>query len=355
MKIHHFSIFVFLVTSRSFSQDISTPEGRIGIEHHTHYWRDSTKKLIVGHTGLFSILGKQFSVASPAVSRNEAYSGCDSGIVYSISPSIIRVICKFIAAGSIEGAPAISNDTIFVGFKNNLFPAFSITDGNLLWKYETNGPVVTTPIIHDKFVYFTTSNGYCYSLKTETGEFKWRFNVPSAASSPIYDQRISFDKDVIKVGNDRQRIYAINAKNGDEEWHHDGAGGQPLVNELRVFAKSFEGTVSSIDKITGHRDWWLKGDLVPGTTEFALSSNTLVFGNGSRILATDSDSGEGFKWERAPPSALTDPPIMIGDVFYAPSGDKKNSPLISEQERNTTLSIPTSTRIRQLLLAPVIS
>ena len=319
-----FLIFIFLLVFSIplHAQDAATSEGQKNIEHRTRYYEGAPIKKFSSKTLSFQMEGKKFANVSPALYEGISYIGTDSGIIYSITPAEIKSISRLDNSGAAEGVPAVTKDNIFVGFKNNLFAAFSRNDGKLLWKYETKGPVVTSPLVHGDMVYFTTSNGFVYALKSETGAFKWKFNVLSKASSP------AFDNDVIFVGNDRQRMYAINAKagmeGGKELWHFDGAGGQPVINESDVYGISLTGSIYSLDKTTGHGVWSFgSGYLVEGTTDFALSNYTLVFGNGMSIYGHDSRAGEGFKWKKDFSRSIVGTPIIVGDVVYASCGDGK--------------------------------
>lgn len=323
LKIIAASIFIIGLFSPSLhAQDAASEDGQKSIEHRTRFYQGQPIKQFSAKTSSFQIEGKKFANASSAFYEGISYIGTDSGIVFSVTPNEIRNLCKLENGGAIEGAPALTKDKIFIGFKNNFFAAFSRSDGKLLWKYETKGPVITTPLVHGDMVYFTTLNGFVYALKSETGAFKWKFNVLSKASSPAYDN------DVIFVGNDRQRMYAINAKTGieggKELWHFDGSGGTPVINESDIYGSSLTGVIHSIDKTTGHGVWHFgAGYLVEGTTDFALSNYTLVFGNGTSIYAIDSRAGEGFKWKKELPRQIVGVPIIVGDVVYATCGDRK--------------------------------
>ena len=317
-------IILLLTLSVSlYAQDAATSVGQNAIEHRMRFFEGSTTKKFSSKTSSFKIKGQKFSTSSPAIFDGIGYAGTDSGCIFSVTASEIKLLCKLENAGAVEGAPAVTKENVYVGFKNNLFAAFSRDDGKLLWKYETKGPITTTPLVHEKRVYFTTSNGLCYAFDAETGAFKWKFSVLSKASSPAYDKGITFEKDIVYVGNDRQQLYALNAKNGDKLWDHYGAGGQPLMTDLRVHGISKDGSIYALDKNTGHPDWHCRGTLNEGTTELALANNTLVFGNGNNIIAVDSRSGEGFKWEKELSRPLASAPIIIGDLVYAACLDGK--------------------------------
>ncbi len=317
-------ILVFLAGSsiNLHAQDAALPEGQKAIQHRSRYFEGNPIRKFTAKNSISRLEAKKFSGVSSSIYEGVAYVGTDLDEVVTVTSSEINRKYKLENAGAIEGAPAITKDKVFVGFKNNLIAAFSREDGKLLWKYETKGPV-TTPLVHGDMIYFTTSNGLCYALKEETGTFKWKFSILSKASSPAYVQGAGFENDLVIVGTERRQIYALSAKKGDKVWVHDGAGGQPVVGDIDIYAVEKIGSVVAIDKSDGRGLWHFRGDLVEGTTEFALAKNTIVFGNGSRIMALDSRMGEGFKWKRDLPQPLGSAPIIVGNVTYATCLDGK--------------------------------
>ena len=198
---------VFSIPLRA--QDAATIEGQKAIDHRLRFYEGTPIKNFSAKTTSFSIEGQKFSSASPAIYDGVVYIGTDSGCIYSVTPTEIKRLCKLDNAGAIEGTLAVTKDYVFGGFNNKLFAAFSRNDGKMLWKFETKGPVVTTPLVHGRFVYFSTSNGYVYGLDAESGSFKWRMNTVSKAFAPVFDN--AYNDDILFIGNDRQRIVAINA------------------------------------------------------------------------------------------------------------------------------------------------
>jgi outer membrane protein assembly factor BamB len=318
-------IFLFLSLGLLFAlpllaQNASTPEGQKSIEHRNRFYIGNPIKHFSAKSTSLTIAGQSFSNASPAVYDDIAYVGTDSGNIYSVTSTEIKKLCKLENGGAIEGAVALTKDNVYAGFANNLFAAFSRSDGSLLWKYETKGAVSKTPLVHEEMVYFSAA-GFVYCLNAETGKFKWRFNALTNASAPAYEN------DVIFIGNDRQRLYAINAKQGmdagKELWHYDGAGGTPMINGPDVYALTLAGEVASVDITTGHPVWHSITESVPGTSEVACVNNTLVFNNGKRVFGADSRAGERFKWSKPVANPLAGAPIIIGNVAYIACLDGK--------------------------------
>ncbi len=306
------STFLLISLTTAFAQDAATPEGQKAIEWRTRFYAGTPIKKFSDATSKIKLKGPKFSTASPAIYDGVPYVGTDSALVVALAPFEFKAGFELVGSGSIQGAPALTKERVYIGFSKNMFAAFERETGKLVWKYETKGPVTTTPLIHGKVVYFTTSNGFCYALDAETGSFKWKFNALSQASSP------AFDNDIVYIGTAKFRTYAINAKNGDQIWENVTSGGQPTLSDLNIYVTNKVGSVICLDKATGTERWSFKGDLYEGTSDFALANNTLVVGNITRVFGMDSRAGSSaVKWTKTFSRPLAGAPIIVGDVVYA--------------------------------------
>lgn len=47
----------------------------------------------------------------------------------------------------------------------------------LKWKFQTQGRIMTSPVVVDRVVYFGSRDGNIYALKLENGVLKWKYNI----------------------------------------------------------------------------------------------------------------------------------------------------------------------------------
>ena len=75
------------------------------------------------------------------------------------------MIWKNKTAGDIEASPSIAGDVIvYQDSRSNVYAA-NVSDGEVLWNYETIGTAVSTAAISDTCIYIGCNESFLYSLK----------------------------------------------------------------------------------------------------------------------------------------------------------------------------------------------
>jgi outer membrane protein assembly factor BamB len=110
------------------------------------------------------------------------------------------------------------NDYSNLGFKGGESP----DTNNLLWKFNDNGAqkgeIFSTPIVVNDFVYYTTTNGYLYSVNRKTGDREWVFELgKDTYATPTYSNGYIYIGTGTDYENTKNYIYRISAKSGKED------------------------------------------------------------------------------------------------------------------------------------------
>jgi outer membrane protein assembly factor BamB len=114
--------------------------------------------------------------------------------------------------------PTFQNDYSNLGFQEGKSP----DTNNLLWKFNDDGAqkgeIFSTPIVVNDQVYFTTTNGYLYSVNRKTGDREWMFDLDKDTyASPTYSDGFIYIGTGTDYENTENFIYRINADNGTED------------------------------------------------------------------------------------------------------------------------------------------
>ncbi|MEA1981278.1 MAG: PQQ-binding-like beta-propeller repeat protein [candidate division Zixibacteria bacterium] len=132
-------------------------------------------------------------LVSPAAIGQLVYCADINGFVYGINRSTWKIIWKQHAGGQIWDAPAVSDNTIFVGLSSGEIVALDALTGTINWRFDANEVVSAKPIVVNNILIVGTLRGKVFSLNTNSGkiidqkEFKGAIKYsPVADGNKIY-------------------------------------------------------------------------------------------------------------------------------------------------------------------------
>ena len=137
--------------------------------------------------------------------------------------------------------------------------AVNSVDGSLLWNFETEGKIYSTPAVYRGTVWVASSDTYLYGLKLESGERAFQMkNDRAVVSSPV-----CADGKVMLAGGDGF-CRAWNVDDGSLVWEWDSVKNfvvtRPLVNDGVLFFGSWGNEFYALDVATGTTRWkWWNG------------------------------------------------------------------------------------------------
>jgi outer membrane protein assembly factor BamB/tRNA A-37 threonylcarbamoyl transferase component Bud32 len=139
-----------------------------------------------------------FTLDSPIASDSIAYStnfyfGSSNGVVYAVSKDG-REIWHTRLGGGIETTPAVAFGKVYVGADDGNLYALNASNGKLLWKYTTGGPIVASPVVSlNGLVYVGSTDGRIYALDAKNGELVWSDNTGASIEvTPVLDNGMLF-------------------------------------------------------------------------------------------------------------------------------------------------------------------
>jgi outer membrane protein assembly factor BamB len=81
--------------------------------------------------------------------------------------------------------------------------------GSLLWRFKTNGEVVSSPVADYGMVYVGSRDHFLYSLNVTSGEEVWKFETGSQVESTP-----SIVEGKVYVGSNDNFVYCLDAYDG---------------------------------------------------------------------------------------------------------------------------------------------
>lgn len=166
-------------------------------------------------------------MSSPAVNNENIFFTSWDGNLYSVGTDGTLNWKKQI--GESTSSPAVSDDELFVGTgllgQSGKLLAYQM-DGTLLWEYEVEGPIQSSPVVADGKVYFATNEleGQIYCLDATKGSLIWSY-MPSPTNY-ILSSPVIADGDLF-IASDNGHVYAFSDHT---------ASGSDQVNVLMIIA-----------------------------------------------------------------------------------------------------------------------
>ena len=148
------------------------------------------------------------------------------------------------------------------------------------WKYQTNGPIFSSPATSVDKVVFGSADGNIYCLFAKNGKLAWKHQTSaSVLGSPI------IKGDSVFIGGSDHSFRAIDINNGKLLWKFDGIEGpvvsQPVIDGDKIIFGAWDRHLYALDKNSGALLWkWNNGS---GVRNYSPAScipvvvDTLVF------------------------------------------------------------------------------
>ncbi len=172
-------------------------------------------------------------------------------------------------SGSVEAAPVLDRDTVYIGSSAGNVYAFDRYEGRRRWVFETQLPIDSALAVTEESLFVVASDGTVFALEPETGELQWEGEVSGSVESAP-----TFSRGVLFVGHD-EGVSALAAETGEELWVHEtdaGVVGTPATTPgfetNRVYVGTYQDEVLALETASGEELWTapINGAVVGGPT-----------------------------------------------------------------------------------------
>jgi outer membrane protein assembly factor BamB len=314
------------------SASISSPavaDGRVFIRFYDGsygrvYALNKTTSALLWNSTSEWLYGRTFS---PAVWNGRLYiiSGGYGVALNAIDYLTGSVLWTYNQNYGITSSPTIANGKVFFIENSGIYlRALNATTGAGLWThYEFVGEqsaIVASPTVADGIVVYGLSDGRVIALNETTGGAIWSYNVGGIVrSSPA----IAYDK--VFVGSANGTVYAFN-KSGALVWNYMTNGSitysSPAIANGRVFIGSNDGKVYSLNATTGELIWnYTTGGAIASSP--AVAGGKVFIGSNDGKLYVLNENSAVLIWSYATGGAVQSSPAVAGGAVFVGSDDRK--------------------------------
>ena len=212
------------------------------------------------------------------------------------------------------------------------------------WKFQTEGPITSSPVVAAGMVFVGSGDGYLYAVNATTGTKMWASWVGTPAGSPTLNDNKVF---IASSGT----VFAFDMATGASEWNQslreETSAGAPLVVDSRVFV-SGNSTVFAFNEAFGVRLYEESIPHVDGITRLIYTDGLVVataFRNGTDagigLNGFEARNAYGRFWVYLEPSGKDRYSSFIEDeaakIFAVVTGSGGNSSVFGVTRMGMTL------------------
>jgi outer membrane protein assembly factor BamB/pimeloyl-ACP methyl ester carboxylesterase len=186
---------------------------------------------------------------------NVLFFGSGDGNIYALNTADGNLRWRFKTNGIVHTSPAFYNGTVYAGSWDRNLYAIDAKTGKEKWRFKTGQDakyhlmegIQSSPLIYEGRLYFGARDAFFYALDAETGKLLWKY---SANGSWILTTAAAKDNTVYLGTSDSYLFLALDAKSGREKFHIPASGyiySSPSISGNSIYFGDFTGQLFAID------------------------------------------------------------------------------------------------------------
>ena len=228
----------------------------------------------------------------------------------------------------------IYKDKFFIIDYNNILRAYSIKDGNEIWKIKTENSLIRSQtklsmVIIQNRIYFNNYSGDISSVDIETGELLWQTptqnNLIKDENFFLKTSDIVADNDALYFSNNKNQFFSLDIKTGFLNWQQKvNSNLRPTLIDDYIFTISLSGHLIIIAKKSGNiiriTDIFEKfknkkmNKIKP--TGFIIGNNNVYLSTSyGRLMVIDIESGEVVNIIKVDNNKIARPIVLNKKMF----------------------------------------
>ncbi len=257
----------------------------------------------------------------PLIKDGIVYVASCNQNVYAVDAGNGELVWKYKTEGIIlAGSPVYSNGKIYVGSYDYNLHCIDAKTGELVWKYKTEGEVNVLPWVENGKVYFASKDHNVYCLDAETGAFLWKYKTFDEINScpAVNDGKVY-------IGSFDRFMYCIDAETGELVWKFETQGeihtqNPFLVNDNVVYVASFDNYIYALTADAGKMIWKFPTGTYGNTASPILHNDHLFLNTRDGTLFALTLDGKKV-WKKSKQTMFSIPNVYE-DRLYVGGDDK---------------------------------
>ena len=267
-------------------------------------------------------------LSSPVVVAGMVYFGSGDGHVYALDTASGALRWKFKTGDVVHASPAYADGTLFVGSWDGKFYALDARDGSERWHYQAGVDETvhnqqgfqSSAAVVDGVVYVGCRDSRVYAFKAASGEKLWEFptNLSWVNTSPAVR-----DGKVFAATSDSSLIHVLNATDGKELYHQQGASAiwsSPSLAGDVFYIGQFNGSLEGRAIADGKLLWTFRTDAARANAGWILDANGGI-NNGLLFRTGRGDHAMAGLYRQYSGGGVFASPTPAGSTLFVGSAD----------------------------------
>ncbi|MCV9928941.1 PQQ-binding-like beta-propeller repeat protein [Flavobacterium sp. LS1R49] len=249
--------------------------------------------------------------SSPSIYGNIIYFGSFDGYYYAVNTTTGKQIWKFETGGEhwygeigmwgmkpndmlmddlwdfYLSSPVVYKDgkaaSVLFGSSDGNIYSVDVKKGSLNWKFKTDGPIHSTPVIDKNTLYIGSWDAKLYAIDCKTGKEKWRFVTEAKIGFKGIQSSVAVANGMVYFGARDPHFFALDSETGKLAWKYDAENSWILssavvVNNIVYVGTSDTYALLALDSKTGKELYRFRTSGYVYSTP-AISGNTIYFGD----------------------------------------------------------------------------
>lgn len=197
-----------------------------------------------------------------AVEENRIYFGGSDGQFYCLQKLTGEPIWTFPTRAENLAPPLVKSGVVYFLAGNNVIYALDAKTGKQLWLYNRGEASQlsikggTKPAVSGNSVYVGFSDGYFVALNKSTGSLTWERRLSDNIKFTDIDASPVIEGNRIWVSSYDGALYSLSRTDGQIKWRTDAGGSVPVtIVKDTLFYPSLDHKIYALDKMSGKQKW----------------------------------------------------------------------------------------------------
>ncbi|MCX8061151.1 MAG: serine/threonine-protein kinase [Anaerolineales bacterium] len=224
----------------------------------------------------------------------------------------IQPLWIFRCQDEIRGTLAYKDGWVFFGSYDHCVYAVHAEKGELIWRYQTDGPIVSRPLLEDGNVIFGSADRRVHVVNQLSGKIFWSYYTGGA----IYSSPVSSGGHIF-IGSDDAHLHAINLISGNSVWKFDSGAPvrtTPFIYEDNLFFGNEYGDFLCLD-FRGAIRWRFRAKRAI-TGSAVVANDTVFFGSLDGVVYALDAKTSWLIWRFRLGKPTISTPCVSGESLY---------------------------------------